>query len=352
MRRIFLFALSQNACMAATKKIRKLLIAFICLALFILVSAGVPAYAETDDEYYLGGFPAGFILNTQNVEVIGLCEVETQKGTVCPARDGGIMSGDIIKNINGIAITSVSQLTATLNEDFSVYNFEIQRGDQQVKTQVLPVKDRRNDKKQFGMLVRDSLNGIGTITYINKNDKTFGSLGHPVMDATGNLIQINGGSLYGCSIYDVKRGLRGNPGELKGLFDNGVMLGAISKNTQCGIFGKLTKDYDYSQLKAVKIADASKVEMGKAYIYSTLSGKSCEEYEISIVKVEENNKENKNFVIKINDKRLLDRAGGIVQGMSGSPIVQNGKLIGAVTHVFVNDPTRGYGIAIENMINS
>ncbi|MGN0812747.1 MAG: SpoIVB peptidase [Candidatus Coproplasma sp.] len=337
--------------MVAIKRIKVAVIALIlmlCLALALPMSF---AYAD-EEELYLGGFPAGFILSTQNVEVIGLCEVDTENGAACPAREGGIMPGDLVKQINGVPITSVSKLTSTLNEDYSVYKFDIERGDEQLKIQLQPVKDKKNGKKHFGMLVRDSLNGIGTVTYIEKSTKKFGALGHPVADANGKLISINGGTMYGCSIYDVKRGLRGNPGELKGIFDNSAMMGAITNNTPCGIFGKISSDYDLSSLKKVKKGEASQVEMGKAYIYSTLCGNTCEQYEISIIKVEENNKENKNYVIKINDKRLLDLAGGIVQGMSGSPIVQNGKLIGAVTHVFVNDPTRGYGISIENMLNS
>ncbi|MGN0805415.1 MAG: SpoIVB peptidase [Candidatus Coproplasma sp.] len=338
--------------MVAIKRIKRAAVALlfiICLALALPVGV---AYADGDDELYLGGFPAGFILSTQNVEVIGLCEIDTDEGAICPARDSGVMPGDIIKQINGVEITSVSKLTATLNEDYSVYKFEIERGDERFNTELKPVKDKKNGKKHFGMLVRDSLNGIGTVTYVEKSNLNFGSLGHPVADSSGRKIEINGGTMYGCSIYDVKKGLRGNPGELKGIFDSGVMLGSITNNTQCGIFGKLSSDYDLSSLKKIKKGDISQVEMGKAYIYSTLCGKTCEQYEISIIKVEENNKENKNFVIKINDKRLLDKAGGIVQGMSGSPIVQNGKLIGAVTHVFINDPTRGYGISIDNMINS
>lgn len=337
--------------MVAIKRMRRALIALIFV--FCLAFAFPTGLAFADEnELYLGGFPAGFILNTQNVEVIGLCDVDSETGAICPAREGGIMPGDVIKHINGIEITSVNKLTATLNEDFSVYKFDIERGGQQLKTELLPAKDKKNGKKHFGMLVRDSLNGIGTVTYINKTDRTFASLGHPVADSSGKLIAINGGTMYGCSIYDVKRGLRGNPGELKGVFDNGAMLGRITKNTHCGIFGSISADYDLTLLKKIKKGDINQVEMGRAYIYSTINGKTCEPYEISIIKVEENNKDNKNFVIKINDKNLLEKAGGIVQGMSGSPIVQKGKLIGAVTHVFINDPTRGYGIAIDNMLKS
>lgn len=338
--------------MVAIKRIRVAAIALIMMLCFAFVFPTGLAYADQSDELYLGGFPAGFILNTQNVEVIGLCEVETETGAVCPAREAGIMPGDLIKQINGVQITSVGKLTSTLNEDYAVYKFQIERSNEQLNIELQPAKDKKNGKKHFGMLVRDSLNGIGTVTYINSSTRQFGALGHPVADCDAKLIEINGGTMYGCSIYDVRKGMRGNPGELKGIFENGVKMGSISTNSPCGIFGKISPDYDLSSLKKVQKGEISDVEMGKAYIYSTLNGSNCERYEISIIKVDANNRENKNFVIKINDKRLLDKAGGIVQGMSGSPIIQDGKLIGAITHVFVNDPTRGYGISIDNMLDT
>lgn len=339
--------------MVAIKKIKRILFALFCFVCFAFCfSPAVGVSAESNSGIYLGGFPAGFVLNTQNVEVIGLSEIDTEQGSVCPARDGGILTGDIIRRINGVEITSVNKLTSTLNEDYAVFNFEIERGEQCFKTQINPIKGDKDGKKHFGMLVRDNLNGIGTVTYINGNDMTFGSLGHPVADVNGKLLEINGGTLFGCSIYDVKKGLRGNPGELKGIFDNATLCGKITKNSSCGIYGNVADNYDFSNLKRVAVGKIGDVEMGKAHIYSTLYGSTCEEYEISIIKIDENNKENKNFVIKVNDERVLERAGGIVQGMSGSPIVQNGKIVGAITHVFINDPTRGYGIAIENMLQS
>ena len=153
-------------------------------------------------------------------------------------------------------------------------------------------------------------------------------------------------------IYDVKKGWRGNPGELKGVFENDNMIGSVIINSSSGIYGNISQEYPTENLTKIKKGRIEDVSIGKAKIYSSLSDKTVCEYEISIVKVDAANKENRNFVIKIDDKELIDKSGGIVQGMSGSPIVQNGKLIGAVTHVFVNDPTRGYGIAIENMTGS
>lgn len=339
--------------MLSFKKITKILLGviFIAAAICCLTVSRVYA-APTEDEFYIGGFPAGFVLNTQNVEVIGMCEISTESGTVCPAREGGIKSGDIIKKLNDIEITSANRLTEALDEDFAKYNLIISRGGETKEITIQPALDKANGKKKLGLLVKDSINGIGTVTYIDKTNNKFGSLGHPVNDESGSTVAINGGCLYGCSIYDVKKGLRGNPGELKGFFDNSHMLGIIKENTKCGIFGDIPKDFNVSNLTRVKKGSVAEATVGKAYIYSTLNGDSCEKYEISIVKVDSENKDNRNYVIKISDKRILEKAGGIVQGMSGSPIVQNGKLIGAVTHVFVNDPTRGYGISIDNMTSS
>ncbi|MDE6374094.1 MAG: SpoIVB peptidase, partial [Clostridia bacterium] len=157
----------------------------------------MPVYAQPDEGLYLGGFPAGFMLNTQNVEVVGLCDIFTDGGAVCPARDSGIRSGDVIKSINGIEITSATQLTQTLSESFSSYNMTIQRGGETQEIKLNPITDKSTGAKKLGLLVKDSINGIGTITYIDKSNNKFGSLGHPVTDNNGALIPINGGCLYG-----------------------------------------------------------------------------------------------------------------------------------------------------------
>ena len=324
---------------------------FLLIILAVLyVSSPTVAFADTKNEVYLGGFAAGFMLNTQTVEVIGICDVLTDGGLCCPARDCGIKSGDIIRKVNDIEVTSAEELNNLMNEDFSLYKLTLLRNGENITIDISPVKDKSSGKKRFGLLVKDSINGIGTVTYIDKNSNTFASLGHPVTDNSGNIIKINGGSIYGCLIYDVKKGWRGNPGELKGVFENDNMIGSVLVNSKSGIYGSISKEFSTDNLTKIEKGDINSVSIGKAKIYSSLADKEVCEYDISIVKVDSTNKENKNFVIKIDDKRLIDKSGGIVQGMSGSPIVQNGKLIGAVTHVFVNDPTRGYGIAIEKMI--
>lgn len=335
-----------------TKKLAKVFLAALTAVLCIICLAPSYAYAAPTDGLYLGGFPAGFVLNTTTVEVVGLCEVMTEDGMTCPARNSGIKAGDVIKKINDKDIKSSSDLTLAIADDYKQYTVIFESEGETKTAKISPAIDKSSGKKRLGLLVKDSVNGIGTVTYVDAKSRKFGSLGHPVTAQDGALIEINGGSIYGCAVYDVKRGLRGNPGELKGAFDNFNMIGKASKNCNCGIFGEISSDFNFGKLQRIEKADIGEVTMGKAEIYSTLHGDKAEKYEISIVKIDANNKDNRNFVIKIDDKALLDLSGGIVQGMSGSPIVQNGKLVGAVTHVFVNDPTRGYGIAIDKMMNS
>jgi stage IV sporulation protein B len=337
--------------MSYAKNITKKIALILILIFAICLPCSMQVYAD-EDELYLGGFAAGFELNTTTVEVVGLSEVVTKDGVICPARQAGIMAGDIISSVNNIKITSVAQLNSEVNKNYSQFLLSVLREEITVYLNITPVIESSTGQKKLGLLVKDSVNGIGTVTYINKSDNTFGSLGHPVLDNNNKLIEINGGHLFGCLIYDVKKGVRGTPGELRGAFENYNIIGVATKNSATGIYGNISSDLDVSNLTKIKKGTIQDVKMGKAEIYCTLKGNDVERYEISIVKVDAQNKDNRNFVIKIDDKDLIEKTGGIVQGMSGSPIVQSGKLIGAITHVFVNDPTRGYGIAIDNMLSS
>lgn len=336
--------------MSYRKKFLKLLIIFVAIFAFTLPFA---SSALAEEEYlYLGGFPAGFVLNTKVVEVIGVCDVITEEGVRSPAREAGIKTGDIIDKINGEEVNASSDINNLLSKEYKKFEIEILRGGETLKMDVSPAKEISSGGKRLGVLVKDSINGIGTITYVDGKNKKFASLGHPVSDANNKPIEINGGTIYGSLIYDVKKGVRGTPGELRGAFENGVVIGRAKVNCPCGIFGELSESYNYLNLLKITKANVDDVQIGSAYIYTTIYGMTPDKYKISIVKVDKGNKDNRNFVIKIDDERLIDKTGGIVQGMSGSPIVQNGKLIGAVTHVFVNDPTRGYGIGIDNMTSS
>ena len=325
---------------------------FLLLAILVCAFAFSPAaYADGGDGLYLGGFPAGFVLSTTKVEVVGLCDVVTDGKVVCPAREAGLKAGDVIRKINGEEVRKTSDVNSFIAKEYKKYELLILRGNEEMSLTVNPVKERSSDAKRIGVLVKDSVNGIGTVTYIDKTNNKFASLGHPVTDPSGTPMEINGGTVYDGLIYDVKKGVRGTPGELRGAFESSV-IGQAKINCACGIYGELAENYNCSKLVKTEKASIDEVSIGTAYIYSTVYGKEAKTYKISIVKVDKHNKDNRNFVIKIEDKELIDKTGGIVQGMSGSPIIQNGKLIGAVTHVFINDPTRGYGIAIDKMLGS
>lgn len=307
--------------------------------------------AAQSDEVYLGGMPAGFTLGIGGAQVVGLCEVLTDNGVCSPAKDAALKAGDLIVSFDNIKITSAADIDSVLASfGGGTAKLSIERGKDKIGVEIAPAKDAASGKYKLGILIRDSVSGIGTITYIRKNDLRFGSLGHAVAGADGGLMSVKEGSIFNCSIVNVIKGERGRAGELKGFFMGDKQIAKADKNCATGIYGNFEKDYDFSQMRTLEMSNDA--EAGKAVIYTTIDGISPKEYTVSIIKVDKNNKQNKNFVLKITDKDLLRSAGGIVQGMSGSPIVQNGKLIGAVTHVFLNDPTRGYGISIGNMISN
>lgn len=314
---------------------------------FVYLSASFGVSAQVA-EVYIGGMPAGFTLGLGGAQIVGVCEVLTDEGAVCPARDAGIAVGDIICTLNGVKIERASDIDKVLDGGCGKAKVSVRRGNERIETQILPAEDIASGKRKLGILIRDSISGIGTVTYIEKGSLRFASLGHAVADGEGKLMKVDKGDIFQCSIVNVVKGERGRAGELKGLFLNDKSIAAADTNCITGVYGNFKKDYDTASLKTVQIGDSA--QPGKASILTTVDGVTPKEYSVSIVKVDNGNKQNKNFVLKITDKDLLERTGGIVQGMSGSPIMQDGKLIGAVTHVFLNDPTRGYGIAISNML--
>lgn len=327
-----------------------------CLFLFFIAFFACISPISTEAatrSVYVCGNTAGFLLNMGGVQVIAVSEVVTDDGCFAPARNAGVRAGDIIRKIDEKKVSNISEMNACLNASGGKdVCLTIKRKDGEEK--LLNVKPQRdsNGKYKIGVLIRDSISGIGTITYIDKDSGRFGALGHAVYDDENNILNVNEGKVYDCSVVSVTKGVRGKAGELKGIFVGEGNVGSSDKLLDCGLYGKINKNLDLSRYEKREIAPLSEAHIGGAQIYSTVDGLKTEKYSISIVKVDEGNRENKNFVVKITDKTLIDRTGGIVQGMSGSPIVQDGKLIGAITHVFLNDPTRGYGIGIENMLGN
>ncbi len=331
---------------------------FIALAL-ALFAAFLPFGADAmraeaaSAKYYIGGMTAGFMLSAGGAEVIGLSEVAAEDGLYRPAETAGIRVGDTIVAVDGIRVRTIAELNDALERSGgNEVTITIQRKGETAEVPITPVKDKKTSRYKIGVLIRDTLAGIGTVTFIDSESYRFGALGHAVCDENHNLLSISDPKVYLCSVIGVSKGMRGKAGELRGLFVNDTVLADAEKVCETGLYGTFERDYDFSHCELVEAAPLAEATIGKAIIYSTVDGVCPQKYEISIVKVDANNRENKNFVIKVTDERLLGETGGIVQGMSGSPILQNGKLIGAVTHVFLNDPTRGYGIGIEKMMGN
>ena len=305
---------------------------------------------EIDKTVYVGGMSAGFTLKTGGSQIIGLSEILTENGAFSPAAKAGLRVGDIIYKVNDISVETIVELNEIVNKSKGKrLIFQVGREEERFQVEIQPVKEKNTGKYKVGILIRDTVSGIGTVTYIDKENGRFGSLGHPVSLENHTEMQIYNGMVYECSIVGINKGIRGKAGELRGMFLNDKPIGIAEKLCCCGIFGQISDTFEVSELMSA-VASSYDVKPGKAQIYSTINGISPKSYSIEIVKVDRSNKENKNYVIKITDKDLIEETGGIVQGMSGSPILQNGRLVGAVTHVFLNDPTRGYGIDIERMI--
>lgn len=319
------------------------------LSLFGIPYKSVTIKVVEEKEVILGGQAVGIRLYSDGLVVIALGRIsENQKS---PAEEAGVRVGDVICKVNGMKVGTYDNFTKIIQNSHSV-DLEIKRGEEIKMITITPAVSDSDKVKRIGLWVRDSTAGVGTLTYILPDTMEYGALGHGISDVdTGVKFNVLEGSIEECRIGGITKGEKGNPGELKGVFFPGAeVLGNINKNCQEGIFGTFK---NIPQGDKVNLGHKSEIKKGTAYIRTSLDGINTEEYEIEILKVSKNNKTpTKGMVIKVTDERLLEKTGGIVQGMSGSPIIQEGKLIGAVTHVLVNDPTKGYGIFIENMIEA
>ena len=268
-----------------------------------------------------------------------------------PGKKGGIEIGDMIKKVNGNKIENSKDLIEKMNNlGTEGINLEILRDKKKINKDITIMKEDDNRYK-LGLWIRDSQAGVGTITFYEEKSKKFAALGHPITDeSTNSLYEIKSGEILPASIISVKKGEKGYPGELKGIFTTVLgNLGNIENNTKYGIYG-CTKE-KCSKDERIKVGFKEEIKLGKAYIITTLDERGPRKYEIEITRIfKQAEAEVKSMVIKVTDEELLEKTGGIVQGMSGSPIIQNDKIIGAVTHVLVNKPDVGYGIYIEWML--
>ncbi len=299
------------------------------------------------------GTPFGLKMLTEGVVVVGLNPVETRTGSAYPADTAGIQKGDVILQVDGEAVHSNRELTACVRKSAGrPMRFTVRRGEEVLTLSVTAAKSLADGEYRCGIWVRDSSAGIGTVTFYDPATGVFGGLGHAVCDVdTGEAMPLSSGEVVPVRITGVRKGEAGEPGELEGSFLSGVPSGLLCLNNETGVYGVL---YDSpSRREAVPLLFRQEIREGAAQILATVRGNAPELYDIVIEKVDlSGNAPTKNMVIRITDPELLAETGGIVQGMSGSPILQDGKLAGAVTHVFVNDPTRGYGIFSENMLGN
>lgn len=306
-------------------------------------------------ELYPGGNGLGIKLNTNGVLVVAYSQIEKESENISSISEkDGIEIGDNILKINNVEINTAEDMMKLINQcEGKEILITISRKGNVIEKSIMPVKSK-NGKYKIGLWIRDSTSGVGTLTFYDANTKKFAALGHPVTDEdTGNIMTIKNGEIIKAAIVSVKRGEKGSPGELKGNFvEETVPLGNIINNTECGIFGEASdniKDLNFN--KPLKIGSREELKEGPAEIITTIDDSGPKRYKIQIEKLLYQDKPGpKSMVIKVTDKDLLEKTGGIVQGMSGSPIIQNNKLVGAVTHVLINKPDTGYGIYIEWML--
>ena len=263
------------------------------------------------------------------------------------AKSAGLQVGDRILSLNGQAVHCPQDIRDALAKSDGTVKLEILRNGKQKSLTFCPAATENGPK--LGVYLKEGTTGIGTVTYYNPDNKTFGALGHGVNDPAGKLLTMKTGAIYDAAVLSVRKGKIGTPGQLMGTVTDSDSCGVLSKNTVRGVFGKTA----IPAAEPLPAAAKSEVKTGAATIRSTIHGTAMQEYSVEILKIYPNtDASGRNLLIKVTDPQLLDTTGGIVQGMSGSPIIQNGKLIGAVTHVLVNDPTTGYGIFIGNMLDA
>ena len=312
-------------------------------SLMIVSCLSAPAFAQ---ELLVGGQVVGIQVSTKGVLVAGLSEVETADGVSTPAKSAGIRQGDIIIKANGKAVSKAADVIAAVEAaGGQPVKLCIERENKKMELSVRPACSAEG-QWLLGMWLRDGISGIGTITFQDPESGVYGALGHSISDSeSGIQLPVGQGSICDAQILTVNPGTSGAPGELNGCADLGKALGSIALNTDCGIFGE-----GYSALGTRKL-ESGQLATGPATIVSTISGRYTGEYAVEVNRVYRDSS-GQHAMISVTDPELLEKTGGIVQGMSGSPLIQNGKIVGAVTHVFVSDPSKGYAVSIDDMLKA
>lgn len=314
----------------------------IICAVALLLALSTQSFAAQPTELVPVGKTIGIELQTQDVTVVGFSE------TVHAAEEAGLKKGDVVEKINDVEIHRASDISEQLGKANAPVKITIRRNRRQQEFLVTP--EITGSGKLLGIYARDTLAGIGTVTYYDPETGNFGALGHGVNDTdSAQLVAMEQGRVVGSSVVKVEKSKQGQPGALRGALDT-VQIGTVDANTKSGIFGTL--DTFVPEQSPMPVAQESEVQVGDATILSNVSGTQTESYTIKIEQIVPDDSQGRNLLLRVTDQNLIAQTGGICQGMSGSPILQNGKLVGAVTHVLVSDPTMGYGIFIDNMLEA
>ena len=325
------------------KKLRSVLCAFFALFLSVAFLSPVQsyAYAEDSQSVYIGGYPIGISIDVGGLLVESVTGVETEYGL---AAVEGLRKGDIIKKIDGKAVDDVDDISEIITTDDAV-KIDLSRGGEDISFEVKPMIEAFSQKPRLGIKVKDVIYGVGTVTFV-RDDGSYSALGHEI-SYEGDRIPFAGGHVHACKVVGIKRGNKYEAGAILASLSPDKVYGSVSCNNSFGIAGKL--DTSFCKGERVRIAGRNEVHSGAAKIRTSVNG-DAQYYDIEIIKASsQSSRREKGMVIRITDKRLLDITGGVVRGMSGSPILQDGKLVGAVTHVFLNDFTKGYGVYAEFM---
>ena len=322
----------------------------------VLTAVPCPAAASgtVPESVCVSGMPFGVKFYSQGILIVGFSEIETADGIETPALDAGLQTGDIITRVNGSEVKTAGEFIGIIENAQNPLQVTYLRGGDENTVSFVPSVSKEDGKRKTGMWVRDTTAGIGTVTFVLPDTGEFAGLGHGICDAeTGELLEMKRGTVVDVMISGVTKGVAGSPGELKGYFTSdksGVLLG----NTLCGVYGVMSNVPWETIPETAEVAAREDIRPGEAYIWCTVDGNRPQKYSINITEIRRDvsMQDNRCFSIEVTDPVLLEKTGGIVQGMSGSPILQNGRIVGAVTHVLINDPTKGYGIFIENMLEA
>ncbi len=326
--------------------------------LFNLINIKTLNLKVADKEiFYAGGNCLGFTIHSEGAMVIGGNYILTRYGKEYPLKESNLQIGDIIIKADDTRIDNIKDITEFLKcyDGKEKIRLLVRRGTSEVEVEIMPALDIYSQSYKLGTWLKDNAIGVGTLTFINDSTDRFGALGHAVTSGENkNGYKVRDGNLYECVVVGVKASSGGEAGQLLGAFSqNQPSLGKVDKNCEYGVFGNINKESPLiKNKKTIRIGGRSIAKPGKAKILSCVDGFNVEEFDIEIIKTNfQKSSSEKSMVIRITDKNLIKKTGGIVQGMSGSPIIQNGNLVGAVTHVFLSDATKGFGLYIDWMLN-